>query len=106
MIKNTSKITPKEESLIVQLLVKYMPYWPLFAFLLVLTLASSISYIRYTAPKYLATASLIIKDEKKGNEESKFLESLNMINAKKIIDARHFFDSAIGFYPRRTGSRD
>jgi tyrosine-protein kinase Etk/Wzc len=86
MKQNNTKITPKEESLIVQLVAKYMPYWPLFAILMIITMISSIGYIRYTSPKFMATASLIIKDEKKGNEESKFLESLNMINAKKIIE--------------------
>jgi capsular exopolysaccharide synthesis family protein len=35
---------------------------------------------------YAATATLIIKDEKKGNDDSKLMESLNMINNKKIIE--------------------
>lgn len=86
MTQNNKNITPKEDSLAIQLIVKYFPYWPLFVGLLIITMALSFGYIRYTSPKYLSTASLIIKDEKKGSEETKFMESLNMINAKKIIE--------------------
>jgi capsular exopolysaccharide synthesis family protein len=43
-------------------------------------------YVKYSEAKYQAIASIIIKDEKKGNEDSKLLESLNLINSKKIIE--------------------
>lgn len=43
-------------------------------------------YIRYTTPKFEAKATIIIKDEKKGADDSKAMESLNMINTKKIIE--------------------
>ena len=75
----------KDESLIVQMLAKYFTYWPLFVLFFVLSVVASFIYLRYSAPKYQATASLIIKDEKKGSDDSKLMESLNMINTKKII---------------------
>ena len=40
----------------------------------------------YATPIYEATATVIIKDEKKGNEESKLVESLDQISSKKIVE--------------------
>jgi capsular exopolysaccharide synthesis family protein len=79
-------IQQKDESLIVQMLAKYITYWPLFLLFFALSVAASFTYLRYSVPKYQATASLIIKDEKKGSDDSKLMESLNMINTKKIIE--------------------
>ena len=78
--------TSSEESLFVRIWAKYIPYWPLFVLFAILSVTAAVLYLRYTTPMYQATASLIIKDEKKGNEDSKLMESLNMINAKKIIE--------------------
>ncbi len=76
----------KEESLFIRMWAKYVPYWPLFILFAILSVTAALLYMRYSTPLYQATASLIIKDEKKGNEDSKLMESLNMINAKKIIE--------------------
>ena len=76
----------QEEMLISKMLSKYYPYWPIFLLFIIVSIVGSYLYIKYSVPKYEATASIIIKDEKKGNEDSKLLESLNMINSKKIIE--------------------
>jgi len=76
----------EDEILIAKMLSKYYPYWPVFFMFIILSTVASYLYIKFSAPKYEATASIIIKDEKKGNEESKLLESLNMMNSKKIIE--------------------
>jgi tyrosine-protein kinase Etk/Wzc len=87
MEKNTRKLpAQKEESLFVKMMNKYLAYWPIFLLFLVFSSGLAYVYILYAAPKYEAKASLIIKDEKKGNDDSKLMESLNMINAKKIIE--------------------
>ena len=78
--------TANQESLFVKMLAKYLPYWPLFILFAFLSIVSALLYLRYSTPMFQATASLIIKDEKKGNEDSKLMESLNMISAKKIIE--------------------
>lgn len=65
---------------------KLFPYWPVFAIVSACVLMTDYLYIRYATPMYAATATLIIKDEKKGNDDSKLMESLNMINNKKIIE--------------------
>ena len=81
----SNKAVPKEEALIVKMATKYFPYWPIFVFLIIIGGVSSYFYLRYSVPKFQANASIIIKDEKKGNEDSKLMESLNMINTKKIL---------------------
>lgn len=74
------------ETLFHKLMVKYVPYWPLFAIFFLLIFAVTFSFLRYAIPKFQATASLIIKDEKKGNDDSRLMESLNLIGSKKIIE--------------------
>lgn len=86
MTNITKHNTSKEESLFIKMWTKYLPYWPLFLLFAILSITAAVLYLRYSTPMYQATASLIIKDEKKGNEDSKLMESLNMINAKKIIE--------------------
>ncbi len=76
----------KEDNLMQQFVSKYLPYWPLFLLAILIGLAVAYTYIRYATPIYQATATLIIKDEKKGNEESKLVESLDQISSKKIVE--------------------
>jgi tyrosine-protein kinase Etk/Wzc len=75
-----------EENLIQQMVSKYAPYWPMFLAALVIALGIAYVYLRYTIPVYEATASILIKDEKKGNEDSKLMESLDQISSKKIVE--------------------
>lgn len=76
----------KEENLVTQLISRYISFWPLFIISAVLAIGLAYVYLRYTTPLYEATATLILKDEKKGAEDSKLMESLNMISTKKIIE--------------------
>src|SRR5689334_13538380 len=69
-----------------QLWSRYVSYWPWFVFLLALAVGGAWVYMRYAVPKYESTARLLIKDEKKGVEDSKGLESLNLISTKKILE--------------------
>jgi len=75
-----------QESLLSEMIVKYRPYWPAFLVLSFLFLTAAFFYLEWAQPSYKATASLIIKDEKKGNEEASLVESLNPLRAKKIIE--------------------
>ncbi|MEO7835359.1 MAG: hypothetical protein ABIR50_08565, partial [Ginsengibacter sp.] len=65
----------KQDNLMQQIASKYVPYWPLFLLAIFIAIAIAYTYIRYVTPIYEATATVIIKDEKKGNEESKLVES-------------------------------
>jgi tyrosine-protein kinase Etk/Wzc len=75
-----------EENIAQQMFSKYLPYWPMFLLAILLAAGAAYAYIRYATPIYEATATLIIKDEKKGNEESKLMESLDQISSKKIVE--------------------
>ncbi len=76
----------KEETSILQEIAKYLPYWPLFLVFLFLSGGGAFVYLRYTIPEYEASATIIIKDQKKGYDDSKMMESLDLINTKKIIE--------------------
>jgi tyrosine-protein kinase Etk/Wzc len=69
-----------------QLWVRYIAYWPMFLILFILSLAGGWFYLRYTIPLYQASAKILIKDEKKGSEDSKTMESFNTLSSKKIIE--------------------
>ncbi|MEO6489970.1 MAG: polysaccharide biosynthesis tyrosine autokinase [Ferruginibacter sp.] len=85
--KSHNKVKPREENLSQQMVSKYLPYWPLFLLFAIIGATGAFVYVRYyTTPAYEATARLIIKDEKKGNEDSKLTESLDMISSKKIVE--------------------
>ena len=87
MQRNKHKIEErKEDNQLQQLVSKYLPYWPLFLLSVMLALGVAYIYLRYTTPIYEANATLIIKDERKGNEESKLVESLDQISSKKIVE--------------------
>ncbi|MCP9751057.1 tyrosine-protein kinase [Ferruginibacter sp. HRS2-29] len=84
--KTNKSALQADESLVTQLFSKYLAYWPLFLIAAALAIGAAYTYLRYTIPLYEATATLIIKDEKKGNEDSKMVEQLNMAGTKKIIE--------------------
>ena len=74
------------ETLFSKLLAKYIPYWPMFLVFAILSFGAAFAYVKITPKKYQSTASLIIKDEKKGNDDSRIMESLNLMGSKKIIE--------------------
>ncbi|MBS1737847.1 MAG: polysaccharide biosynthesis tyrosine autokinase [Bacteroidetes bacterium] len=86
MTPKAPNLQQEEENLIQKIFAKYMPYWPLFVIAFILAVLSAWLYIKSSTPIYQATATLIIKDEKKGNEESKITESLDQISSKKIVE--------------------
>lgn len=76
----------KESNMMGDLLAKYIPYWPLFLIFAALSIGVAYVYLRYATPIYEANATLIIKDEKRGSEDSKLMESLNLIASKKVVE--------------------
>src|SRR5258706_2282353 len=75
-----------EETPISQIIYKYLPYWPIFILFLILFGAAGYAFLHYAPPKYGATATLIVKDIKKGNDDSKLTTALDQINSSTIID--------------------
>jgi tyrosine-protein kinase Etk/Wzc len=86
MEKSKQFITEKESGSLQQVLFRFLPYWPLFLALLIISVATLAVYLRFTTPMYETTASILIKDEKKGEEESKMEEVLNVFDTKKIVE--------------------
>lgn len=65
----------------------YLPYWPMFIVLVILGLAGAWAYLKYYAnPTYEAYATIVVKDEKKGVDESGVLEALNIYPTKQIVE--------------------
>ncbi|MFN2439537.1 MAG: GumC family protein [Chitinophagaceae bacterium] len=75
-----------EQNLLAQLRFRYFPYWPLFLALMILFVTAAWAYIKITVPLYESSASILIKDERKGVDDSKMIESLNLISTKKIVE--------------------
>jgi tyrosine-protein kinase Etk/Wzc len=79
-------IEPAEGNLFQQLFFRYWPYWPVFLLLMICCLGIGYFYLRTTTPMYESTATILIKDEKKGLDDSKVVESLNPLSSKKIVE--------------------
>ena len=76
----------EEDNFANKIVSTYLPYWPVYILAIILGAAVSYIYIKFQIPIYEASATLIIKDEKKGNEESKLMEFQDPISAKKIVE--------------------
>jgi capsular exopolysaccharide synthesis family protein len=86
-IKVTKKNGIQQDGNIVnQMLFRYFPYWPLFIVMIVLGVAFAYVYIRYKVPIYESNASILIKDERKGADESKAIESINLFRTNKLVE--------------------
>src|SRR5687768_12490127 len=68
------------------LLYRYLSFWPLFIGLIIIAMAGAWLYLRYAVPIYESTATILIKDEKKGPDESTLLASLDLLASKKIVE--------------------
>lgn len=66
------------------LLFKFLPYWPFFILLLIISLSGAWIYLRYSLPVYQTTASLLIKQDKQGNADP--LEAFDIFNSAKIVE--------------------
>src|SRR5258705_3856803 len=63
-------------------------FWPWFAISLVIFLALSYLYLRYTNPVYNAVASIIVKDEKKGAElmDNSMMKEIGLGGNNKLVE--------------------
>ncbi len=79
-------IETSEKNMFQQLFFRYWPYWPMFALLMVCGVGVAYVYLRSTTPMYESSATILIKDEKRGLDDSKIVESLNPLSSKKIVE--------------------
>jgi tyrosine-protein kinase Etk/Wzc len=83
----STTVSKSEDNLFVSLANKYLPFWPLFVVLLVLALAAAWAYLHFMAvATYDATASIIIKDTKKGVEDSRMTRSMDAFISNNIVE--------------------
>ena len=77
---------PNGDNLMSQLWSRFFPYWPLFLFFMIVAVLGARFYLKYKIPVYETTATILIKDEKKGEDDSRIIESLNLLSTKKIME--------------------
>lgn len=81
------KATKKnDEQHISQVIADYISYWPFFILSIIMCIGASYVFNKYRIPMFEANATIIIKDEKKGNDATKEMQSLDIINTKKISE--------------------
>lgn len=76
----------RDSNLIHFIRFRFIPYWPLFGLLILIACSAAFLYLQWAPPAYETTADLLIKDEKKGSDDGKMLESLNIFTTKKIVE--------------------
>lgn len=78
----------KEEDFNLKLfLLKYLRYWYWFVIALAVALCGAFFYLQFTTPIYKVTASILIKDEKKGlGGSNEMLKELDLFNGNKIVE--------------------
>ncbi len=86
MEKNKKGLQTDDDNLFNQIMFRFVPYWPLFAGLLVACVVASFVYLHYATPVYEISATLLIKDEKKGADDSKTTQSLDVFSTHNIVE--------------------
>ena len=75
-----------ESNLLIQILQRYLPFWPLFLITMGAGLTISWLYYRSQTKIYMAAAKVLLKDPQKNGGESKVLDALNIFSEKKIVE--------------------
>ncbi len=75
-----------ESNVFLQIMQRYIPFWPLFVITTGISLAIASVYLRSQVPIYVATAKVLLKDPNKGSGDSKILDALNIFGEKKIVE--------------------
>jgi tyrosine-protein kinase Etk/Wzc len=86
MEKNQNASTEQNTSYLQQIAHKYLPYWPLFLILLALSYGGLFYFLKTTSPEYETVASLLIKDQTKGQRDSQLEEDLNQLSTNKTVE--------------------
>lgn len=83
---SVGKVKETESGLYQQLIFKVLPYWYIFLAAIAISLVAAFIYIKKTPPTYESHASLLIKDENKGLEDSKIEEALDVFGYKNVVE--------------------
>ncbi len=88
-MKQTTKkeeLEDSEEVSLGDLVHKFLPYWPYFLVMVLISLAGAWIYLRYKIPVYQTTATVLIKDDKTANSNSDLLDAFDMFGSKKNVE--------------------
>ncbi|MEJ7589095.1 MAG: polysaccharide biosynthesis tyrosine autokinase [Ferruginibacter sp.] len=69
-----------------RILLRYLPYWPVFTGLFLLGMTLSWLYLQSVTPLYEAACKILIRDEKKGTQNVNSLEEIDLLQSKKIVE--------------------
>ena len=75
-----------DTNLMLQIMQRYLPFWPLFVITISTGMALSWFYLRVQTRIYVATAKVLLKDPQKNGGDSKVLDALNIFSEKKIVE--------------------
>lgn len=76
----------KDINMFNRLWYKFIPFWPLFLILLIFSVADAWVFLKLKNPIYETNATILIKDEKKGYDDSRIEGTINVLSPKKIIE--------------------
>ncbi|HEY4832502.1 MAG TPA: polysaccharide biosynthesis tyrosine autokinase [Waddliaceae bacterium] len=79
-------IEDKGGNIFSDLLFKYLPYWPLFLILFGVCSFGAWFYLRFATPIYETSATILVKDEKKGVDDANLMEQLDLFGSKKLVE--------------------
>jgi tyrosine-protein kinase Etk/Wzc len=85
-VTNKKGIEDDRGSLFTEIIFRYLPYWPLFLSLLLVSLGAAWFYLRYTLPIYESSATILVKDEKKGVDDANLMAQLDLFGSKKLVE--------------------
>jgi capsular exopolysaccharide synthesis family protein len=84
---NHIEIEETDEVSISDLLYKFLPYWPLFILLLIVSLTGAWLYLRYTMPVYETNATILIKDDKNTpSGANDMMQAFDLFGSKKNVE--------------------
>lgn len=86
MNRNTENNNKNAVVDITDLFKKVAFHWPLYLTVAAIAVAGAFCYLKYAKQRYLSSAKLYLKDEKKGGEEMDMLKSLSLFNNGKNIE--------------------
>lgn len=75
-----------ETNVVIQLIHRYLPFWPLFVITVTMSLMVSYVYLRSQPRIYMASGRVLLKDPNRNGSDSKVLDALNIFGEKKIVE--------------------
>ncbi|MBC7451042.1 MAG: capsular biosynthesis protein, partial [Cytophagales bacterium] len=86
MNQNIKTNAGNESNLLTLIAFRFLPYWPLLILFGTICFIGAMAYMKISLPAYEANAILLVKDEKKGSDDSRMIDALNVYHSKKIVE--------------------